>query len=121
MREYLALIYYGHTKAHFNLELLSVVISPTYSGSDPSTLSAAALAENPSNSLSPSDSPPRNFQVFDPAKGMQGVARGHLLEIGIPVYFRRTAIWSPTRRALATMVSVGFTAPMEGKKLASVM
>ena len=32
----------------------------------------------------------------------------------------RDAILSATRRALATMVSVGFTAPIEGKKLASV-
>ena len=32
----------------------------------------------------------------------------------------RSPIWSATRRALAMMVSVGFTAPMEGKKLASV-
>ena len=32
----------------------------------------------------------------------------------------RSRMRSPTRSALAMMVSVGFTAPMEGKKLASV-
>ena len=32
----------------------------------------------------------------------------------------RSPIRSATRRALAMMVSVGFTAPIEGKKLASV-
>ena len=32
---------------------------------------------------------------------------------------RRSSRWSPTRRALAMIVSVGFTAPIEAKKLAS--
>ncbi len=35
-------------------------------------------------------------------------------------YFSRSAIRSATRRALAMIVNVGFTAPIEGKKLASV-
>ena len=32
---------------------------------------------------------------------------------------RRLAMWSATRREFAMIVSVGFTAPMDGKKLAS--
>ena len=43
-------------------------------------------------------------------------AGGHRRTVG---YCRRSAMWAPTRMALAIAVNAGFTAPMLGKKLVS--
>ena len=57
------------------------------------------------------------------AVGIRAVGVGAVRRVAVAqdvAHARRSLMWSATRRALAMMVSVGFTAPMEGKKLASV-
>lgn len=49
----------------------------------------------------------------------RGAAGARRLSPVVPGQARRALRWSPTRRALAMMVSAGFTAALEGKKLPS--
>ena len=68
---------------------------------------------------------PLGYDVFEPYYGQASDApasRASALRAALRIRqaTSRPLMWSATRSALAMMVSVGFTAPIEGKKLASV-
>ncbi len=54
------------------------------------------------------------------ARGALTGARFRVFPLYLSGYPSRSAMCSPTRKALAMIVRVGLTAPIEGKKLASV-